>query len=78
MKTLTKQDITSNDRVNRDTMLGFISEFRDIEARLRKTEQACETAFQKKNKLLPRERLSLLIDDEPSFLELSTLAGYQL
>ncbi len=55
-----------------------IDEFRAVEEKvLAKAEQAKEK-FRKRGKLLPRERLNLLLDAGSNFLELCSLAGLKM
>ena len=55
-----------------------IDEFRSVESKvLEKAEQAKEK-FRKRGKLLPRERLNLLLDSGSNFLELCSLAGLKM
>lgn len=55
-----------------------IDEFRSVEEKvLEKAEQAKEK-FRKRGKLLPRERLNLLLDAGSNFLELCSLAGLKM
>ena len=55
-----------------------IDEFRNVEEKvLAKAEQAKEK-FRKRGKLLPRERLNLLLDAGSNFLELCSLAGLKM
>ncbi len=55
-----------------------IDEFRAVETKvLEKAEQAKEK-FRKRGKLLPRERLNLLLDSGSNFLELCSLAGLKM
>ncbi len=55
-----------------------IDEFRAVEEKvLAKAEQAKEK-FRKHGKLLPRERLNLLLDAGSNFLELCSLAGLKM
>jgi len=55
-----------------------IDEFRAVETKvLEKAEQAKEK-FRKRGKLLPRERLNLLLDGGSNFLELCSLAGLKM
>ena len=55
-----------------------IDEFRSVEEKvLAKAEQAKEK-FRKRGKLLPRERLNLLLDRGSNFLELCSLAGLKM
>jgi geranyl-CoA carboxylase beta subunit len=55
-----------------------IDEFRTVEEKvLAKAEQAKEK-FRKRGKLLPRERLNLLLDAGSNFLELCSLAGLKM
>ena len=63
---------------NRQAMLSAIAEFRDIEKLVMQKAQLAQQKFHLKGKLLPRERLNLLLDAGSSFIELSALAGYQM
>jgi len=63
---------------NRDAMLATIENFRDLEQAILDKAQAAQAKFHKRGKLLPRERLSLLLDPGSSFIELSSLAGYKM
>jgi geranyl-CoA carboxylase beta subunit len=60
---------------NRASMLALVSEFRDIEARIRALGETKRTTFEKRGQLMPRERVALLLDRNAPFLEFSTLAG---
>lgn len=53
----------------------LIQTWRDAEARVVAAEQLAAPKFAKRGRLLPRERLALLLDRGAPFLELSTLAG---
>jgi geranyl-CoA carboxylase beta subunit len=61
---------------NRSGMLSLLGKVRDLEERTRQASAASKARFEKREQLLPRERLSLLLDHGTPFLELSTLAGY--
>lgn len=63
---------------NRDHMLGLIERVRVYESRTQAKSAASRERFEKRQQLLPRERLSLLLDPGAPFLELSTLAGLGL
>jgi geranyl-CoA carboxylase beta subunit len=65
-------------QVNRDGMLALIERVRECEQRSVAKSAASRPRFEKRNQLLPRERLSLLLDPGTTFLELSTLAGLGL
>ena len=69
--------VTSSDafQANRDGMLALIKRVRECEQRSVAKSAASRPRFEKRNQLLPRERLSLLLDPGTAFLELSTLAG---
>ncbi|MDE1462407.1 acyl-CoA carboxylase subunit beta [Spartinivicinus poritis] len=56
----------------------LITAFRAIENKIRQNSQKRETVFRRRNQLLPRERLDYLLDPASPFIELSTLAGYQM
>ncbi len=65
-------------RANREGMLAILDRVRSIEERTRQASAASKARFEKRSQLLPRERISLLLDHGAPFLELSTLAGYCL
>jgi geranyl-CoA carboxylase beta subunit len=62
----------------RDGMLALIERVRSCEKRAVEKSAASRERFEKRGQLLPRERLSLLLDPGTPFLELSTLAGLGL
>jgi len=59
-------------------MLALLDRVRQYEARTRQKSAASRERFEKRGQMLPRERLSLLLDPGAPFLELSTLAGLGL
>lgn len=63
---------------NRDHMLGLLERVRALEQRTRAKSAASRERFEKRQQLLPRERLSLLLDPGAPFLELASLAGLGL
>ena len=63
---------------NREEMLDEITRIRTLEQNIIDHSNRAKSRFEKKGKRLPRERLSLLLDKGRPFLELSTLAGYQM
>ncbi len=65
-------------RANRDGMLALLERVRLYEARTRQKSAASRERFEKRGQMLPRERMSLLLDPGSPFLELSTLAGLGL
>ncbi len=65
-------------RANREGMLAILDRIRTIEERTRQASAASKERFEKRGQLLPRERISILLDHGAPFLELSTLAGYCL
>lgn len=65
-------------RQNREVLLSQIAAVRAIEQRARDKSEASRSRFEKRNQLLPRERLGCLLDPGAPFLELSSLAGYCL
>jgi len=65
-------------RANREGMLALLERVRAVEERTRQASAASKARFEKRSQLLPRERLSLLLDHGAPFLEISTLAGYCL
>ncbi|SLN29343.1 acyl-CoA carboxylase subunit beta [Oceanibacterium hippocampi] len=62
-------------RANRAEMLDWIARFRALEQKVRDISNGKKATFEKRGKLLPRERLALLLDPDSPFLEFSTLAG---
>jgi geranyl-CoA carboxylase beta subunit len=63
---------------NRHGMLALIESVRAYERRSVEKSAASRERFEKRGQLLPRERLSLLLDPGTPFLELSALAGLGL
>jgi geranyl-CoA carboxylase beta subunit len=63
-------------QAHRADMLARVAELREVEAKVRNTEEQAREKFHKRGQLLPRERLMLLLDRGSPFLELSTLCGY--
>lgn len=63
---------------NTAAMQQCINEFRAIEYKVANKAEEAREKFQKRGKLLPRERLNRLLDRGAPFLELSTLAGYKM
>ncbi|MBL4905870.1 MAG: acyl-CoA carboxylase subunit beta [Sneathiella sp.] len=62
-------------KANRDATLDLIKEFRNLEQQVRNTSNSKKEKFEKRGQLLPRERVSLLLDKGAPFMQLSTLAG---
>jgi geranyl-CoA carboxylase beta subunit len=56
----------------------IIAELRTIEKSVRSSEEKSRSKFEKRGKLLPRERLNLLLDQDSSFIELCGLAGFKM
>lgn len=63
---------------NRDAMLALIEHVRSYERRSVSTSAKSRERFEKRGQLLPRERLSLLLDPGTPFLEIASLAGLGL
>ncbi len=63
---------------HRNASLALIERLRALEQRTAEKSAASRARFEKRGQLLPRERLSLLLDAGTPFLELSTLAGFGL
>lgn len=63
---------------NREHMLSLLERVHCYEQRAHQKSEASRERFQRREQLLPRERLSLLLDPGAPFLELSTLAGLGL
>ncbi|MCP5207592.1 MAG: acyl-CoA carboxylase subunit beta [Hahellaceae bacterium] len=69
---------SSEFQANREAMLSYIEEFRAIEKKVIAKADEAKEKFHKRGKLLPRERLNLLLDRGAPFLELCSLAGYKM
>ena len=65
-------------KANREGMLQFIADWRAVEQKGRDEEETKRARFHKRNQLLPRERLHLMLDRGSPWLEFSTLCGYKL
>lgn len=65
-------------KANRDGMLALIERVHACERRSVATSAKSRERFEKRGQLLPRERLSLLLDPGTPFLEISSLAGLGL
>lgn len=65
-------------RQNRADMLALIDGFRALEQRVRDTSNARRPVFEKRGQITPRDRIAHLLDRGAPFLEISTLAGYQM
>jgi geranyl-CoA carboxylase beta subunit len=63
---------------NRNHMLGLLKRLRAFEERTQAKSAGSRERFDKRQQLLPRERLSLLLDPGAPFLEIATLAGLGL
>jgi geranyl-CoA carboxylase beta subunit len=61
---------------NRAALLSQISQLRAVEAQTRAASEASKSMFDKRGQLLPRARITCLLDVGAPFLELSTMAGY--
>ena len=72
----TLQPGSAASRENRAHLEGLLERLRALEARSRAASAAAGPRFAKLGKLLPRERVALLLDPGMPVLELSTLAGY--
>jgi len=72
-------DVLSDDfKQNTESMQVFVDAFRAIEEKVIDKENEAKDKFIKRGKLLPRERLNLLLDRGAPFLEISSLAGYKM
>jgi geranyl-CoA carboxylase beta subunit len=63
---------------NRATMEEYVARVRAVEGRQLATELEYRDRARKSGKLLPRERLALLLDPGSPFLELCSIAGYAM
>ncbi|RYY55040.1 MAG: acyl-CoA carboxylase subunit beta, partial [Comamonadaceae bacterium] len=66
---------SENFQANREHMLAQLGRVRTYEARARQKSTGSRERFEKRGQLLPRERLSLLLDAGTPFLEIGSLAG---
>ncbi|MBR9862241.1 MAG: acyl-CoA carboxylase subunit beta [Rhodobacteraceae bacterium] len=74
-----KLDPNSEDyAANHGFMTDYVAKVRGIEQQIRKGEERYRERAEKAGKLLPRERLSHLLDAGAPFLELNAIAGYQM
>lgn len=72
-------DINSADyQANVVAMQSLVDEFREIESRSVKEAESKRARYAKRGEILPRDRLSLLLDTGSPFVELSSLAGFQM
>lgn len=72
-------DASSPDfQANAESMQGFIDAFREVENKVAEKEKEAKEKFKQRGKLLPRERINLLLDRGAPFLEISSLAGYKM
>ncbi|NWA27906.1 acyl-CoA carboxylase subunit beta [Pseudomonas gingeri] len=63
---------------HRQAMLSHLEQIRQLEQNLLDKAEGAREKFASRGQLLPRERLNLLLDPGAPFLELASLAGYQL
>jgi geranyl-CoA carboxylase beta subunit len=61
---------------NKAHMLKLLDDLKSLETRTREASARSKPAFDKRGKLLPRERVARLLDPGIPFLDLSTLAGW--
>ena len=61
---------------NADNMRALVEEVRAIEAKARIASEKSRERFEKRNQLLPRDRVGVLLDPGRPFVELAKLAGY--
>jgi geranyl-CoA carboxylase beta subunit len=78
MRVLTSSLDTSGEEFakNRAAMEAYVAKVRAVEDKQLATELGHRARAQKQGKLLPRERLALLLDAGSPFLELCSIAGY--
>ncbi|MDP6952883.1 MAG: carboxyl transferase domain-containing protein, partial [Alphaproteobacteria bacterium] len=72
-------DTASEDyAANRERMLALIAEFREAEEKVRDHSERGRARFEKRGKMMPRDRIAMLLDRGRPFVELSSLAGLGL
>jgi geranyl-CoA carboxylase beta subunit len=64
-------------KANREGMLKFVADWRAVEQKGRDEEESKRARFHKRNQLLPRERVHLMLDRGSPWLEFSTLCGFK-
>ena len=65
-------------KTNSDNMRTLVEGFRAIEQKVLDTEAKALPKFEKRGQLLPRRRVNQLLDPGSPYLELMSLAGYQM
>ena len=63
---------------NREQMLALIGELRAHEQKVRDNSERSRAKFEARGQLLPRERLTALLDPGAPWMEISTLAGLRM
>lgn len=66
---------TKETKANRDAHLALLNDVRALEKKVVENSARATDRMRKRGQLLPRERVSLLLDRNTEFLELSTLCG---
>lgn len=79
--TVLESRINPNDdtfRAQREGMLACVAALREVESKVRGSEEKARAKFHERKQMLPRERVHLLLDRGSPFLEMSTLCGYKM
>jgi geranyl-CoA carboxylase beta subunit len=63
---------------NRADMIKAVAGVREIEGKVKAKEESRRARFEKRGQILPRDRVTLLLDRGSPFLEISTLCGYKM
>ena len=63
---------------NKAYMEDYVGKVRGVEQKQLETELSYKPRAREKGKLLPRERLALLLDPGAPFVELCSIAGYKM
>ena len=63
---------------NRAAHLKLIEDFRALERKIVETSNRAKKKFEERGQIVPRDRLSLILDRGAPFLEISTLCGYKM
>ena len=63
---------------NREDLLAQLQAIRDVQTGMRERAEKARGTFEKRQQIMPRERLNLILDKGAPFIELMPLAGYKM